>query len=161
MILPPSTTSCRFGMLPSMERGSQCHPRPERISPFRMRVISSGDSGSPGCDRNRGFVPQPAQSGLAVNGIASTPFNVAVGGTDFNDFFNPQTYWNSSNDPTTQVSAKGYIPETTWNDSCTNGIFGDPRIGGSTNPETNCNDSRLVDFVFTIAAGGGASNCTT
>jgi len=123
--------------------------------------ISSGDSGSPGCDRNRGFVPQPAQSGLAVNGIASTPFNVAVGGTDFNDFFNPQTYWNSSNDPTTQVSAKGYIPETTWNDSCTNGIFGDPRIGGSTNPETNCNDSRLVDFVFTIGAGGGASNCTT
>jgi Pro-kumamolisin, activation domain/Bacterial Ig-like domain (group 3) len=121
--------------------------------------VSSGDSGSAGCDFNQGFVPQPAQYGLAVSGIASTPFNVAVGGTDFNDFNNPQNYWNATNDPTTQASAKGYIPETTWNDSCTNGIFA--TLGLSTNAETNCNDSRLLGFVFTIGGGGGASNCTT
>src|SRR5579859_1837768 len=48
--------------------------------------ISSGDSGAATCDRYHGSIPQPAQGGLAVNGIASTPFNVAVGGTDFNDF---------------------------------------------------------------------------
>ncbi len=120
-------------------------------------MISSGDNGSAGCDFNNGTVPQPAQSGLAVNGIASTPFNVAVGGTDFNDFSNPLAYWGAVNDPTTQASALGYIPETTWNDSCTNTIFG--TLGYSTNAETNCNDSRLLGFVDTIAGSGGASNC--
>ena len=35
-----------------------------------------------------------AQYGLAVTGIASTPFNVAVGGTDFNDVSNWSQYWN-------------------------------------------------------------------
>jgi hypothetical protein len=123
-------------------------------------LVSSGDNGSAACDFNLGQTPQPAKNGLQVNGIASTPYNVAVGGTDFNDFFNPATYWNASNDPTTQQSAKGYIPETTWNDSCTNAIFGDPRIGFSTNAETNCNNSQLASFVFTIGGSGGQSNCT-
>jgi hypothetical protein len=124
--------------------------------------VASGDNGAAGCDFNQGSVPQPANNGLQVSGIASTPYNVAVGGTDFNDFFTETTYWNiTTNDPTTQQSAKSYIPETTWNDSCTNAIFGDPRIGFSTNAETNCNDSRLTGFVFTIGASGGKSNCTT
>src|SRR5207244_12903743 len=110
--------------------------------------VSSGDNGSAGCDFSGA-----AQFGLAVNGIASTPFNVAVGGTDFNDFSNAQTYWNTFNDPTTQASAKGYIPETTWNDSCTNAIFA--TVGFSTNAETNCNDPQLAFFVFPIGGCGG------
>ena len=120
-------------------------------------MVSTGDNGAAGCDFNSGSTPQPAQFGLEVNGIASTPFNVAVGGTDFNDFSNPQTYWNPINDPTTQQSAIGYIPETTWNDSCTNGIFAS--LGFSTNAETNCNNSQLSFFVDTIGGSGGASNC--
>ncbi len=120
-------------------------------------MTSTGDNGAAGCDSGD-TLPQPAQYGLAVSGIASTPFNVAVGGTDFNDFSNPQTYWNATNDPTTQSSAKSYIPEITWNDSCTNNLFG--TIGYSTNAETNCNDSRLSNFVFTDGASGGKSNCT-
>jgi hypothetical protein len=119
--------------------------------------ISSGDSGSATCDRYRGSYPQPAQYGLAVNGIASTPFNVAVGGTDFNDFSNPLTYWSTTDDPTTQASAKGYIPETTWNDSCTNAVWS--TVGYTNNAETNCNDSRLTQAVTTVGGGGGASNC--
>jgi len=123
--------------------------------------VASGDNGAAGCDFFVGQTPQPAQSGLQVSGFASTPYNIAVGGTDFNDFFNATTYWNTTNDPTTQQSAKGYIPETTWNDSCTNAIFGDPRIGFSTNAETNCNNSRLSGFVFTMGGSGGKSSCTT
>src|SRR6185312_3330744 len=46
--------------------------------------LSTGDSGAAGCDNNLGTVPQPALGGLAVSGLASTPYNVAVGGTDFN-----------------------------------------------------------------------------
>jgi hypothetical protein len=94
-----------------------------------------------------------------VSGIASTPYNVAVGGTDFQDAFNPTTYWNTANDPTTQESALGYIPESTWNSTCTNALFS--QVGFSTNAETNCNNSQLLGFVTTIGGSGGASNCTT
>ncbi len=77
--------------------------------------VSSGDQGSAGCDFFQGNAPQAAANGLAVSGIASTPFNVAVGGTDFNDLLNPEGYWRLTND-VNQASAIGYIPETTWND---------------------------------------------
>src|SRR5260370_30235264 len=47
-------------------------------------VVSSGDGGSAGCDD---FNSQTtATKGLAVSGLAGTPFNVSVGGTDFNQF---------------------------------------------------------------------------
>src|SRR6185437_8706681 len=129
----------------------------EGISVF----VSSGDQDSAGCDFFQGTTPQPATHGLEVSGIASTPYNVAVGGTDFNDFFTELTYWNTTNNPTTQQSAKSYIPETTWNDTCTNAIFGNPQIGFSTNAETNCNNSQLAGFVNTFGGSGGMSHCTT
>lgn len=119
--------------------------------------VSSGDEGSASCDRFQGSVPQPAVDGLAVSGIASTPFNVAVGGTDFQDVFNPQTYWTVSNNAN-QASALGYIPETTWNDSCTNALFADIQ-GGSTNAESNCNNSTFASAVIASGGSGGASNC--
>ena len=82
---------------------------------------------------------RPATGGLQVSGLASTPFNVAVGGTDFNDggtLANPTgtqgLYFSNTNNPTTLASALSYIPETTWNQSCTNAFFG-------SNAETNCN----------------------
>jgi subtilase family serine protease len=80
-------------------------------------VISAGDNGSAGCDSGT----SPASGGIAVSGIASTPFNVAMGGTDFDDANNQTTFWNAANTSTTPpvpTSAKGYIPETTWNSSC-------------------------------------------
>jgi subtilase family serine protease len=129
----------------------------EGISVF----VSAGDEGSAACDYFQGSTPQAAKNGLQVSGIASTPYNVAVGGTDFNDFFNPLTYWNTANNSTTQQSAKGNIPETTWNDSCTNAIFGNPQIGFSTNAETNCNNYQLSGVVDTIGGSGGKSGCTT
>jgi subtilase family serine protease len=118
-------------------------------------ILASGDSGSAGCDFGSG----PAQFGLAVSGFASTPFNVAVGGTDFNDFQNPQQYWNSSNTSPTQESAKGYIPETTWNDSCSNSILLGA-LGWGTNAENNCNNSQLAGGLLTIGGSGGVSACT-
>jgi Pro-kumamolisin, activation domain/Bacterial Ig-like domain (group 3) len=122
--------------------------------------ISAGDNGAAGCDNFDAQSPAPAQFGLQVSGYASTPYNVAVGGTDFNDFSDPGTYWNLTNNSTTQASAKSYIPETTWNSSCTNALFG--TVGYSTNAETNCNDSRLTPyFDVPLGGSGGVSNCTT
>jgi len=79
-------------------------------------ILSAGDGGSAGCDNFN--TQQTAKKGLAVSGFASTPFNVAVGGTDFDQVNNWSHYWNSTNDPVTFASAKGYIPEIPWNDSC-------------------------------------------
>jgi hypothetical protein len=122
--------------------------------------ISAGDNGAAGCDNFDASSPSPAQYGLEVSGYASTPYNVAVGGTDFNEFTNPELYWSVNNNPTTQASALGYIPETTWNSSCTNAVFG--TFGFSTNAETNCNNPQLTPYyVVPVGGSGGASNCTT
>ena len=77
--------------------------------------VSAGDAGGAGCDAPAGGVYSSGV--LAVNGIASTPYNVAVGGTQFNDTNNPSKYWSATNDPTTGESALGYIPEMAWNES--------------------------------------------
>lgn len=84
--------------------------------------VAAGDSGSAGCDApystsgSGANTTKPAMYGFGINGLASTVYNVAVGGTEFNDTASPSTYWNSSNDSHV-ASAKGYIPEITWNES--------------------------------------------
>ncbi len=123
-------------------------------------MVSSGDSGSAGCDSQDNHPPAPAEYGLRVNGFSSTPYNVSVGGTDFNDLSNPTTYWSTTNNPTTQLSAKSYIPEVPWNDSCTSQalVF----YGYSSNALQNCNDQQLLNLnVFTVGGAGGKSACTT
>ena len=54
--------------------------------------VSSGDSGSAVLQPRAG----PGNLGLSVSGFASTPYNVAVGGTDFNDLNNFSPFWNLS-----------------------------------------------------------------
>jgi hypothetical protein len=119
--------------------------------------VATGDSGSAVCDRDSSIATQ----GLSVNGISSTPYDVAVGGTDFNDLQNPSAYWNSTNNPVTQASAVSYIPETAWNDSCTNSEFF--QFTGNTNEESDCNNSSSSfwpTFLAPVGGSGGASNCT-
>ncbi len=80
-------------------------------------VVAAGDAGSAECDE---FTNIPyATQGPWVSAEASTPYNIAAGGTDFSDAFsgNSSNYWSATNNPTFQ-SAKSYIPETTWNESC-------------------------------------------
>ncbi len=129
-------------------------------------LVSSGDSGSAGCDPHGAPPPSPAQFGLMVSGFESTPYNVSVGGTDFNDLTNPALFWSTTNSPPPSnpslppsLSALSYIPETTWNASCTNGVLG--TLGYSTNPETNCNNSQFEGLLWTLGGSGGKSACTT
>jgi len=88
----------------------------EGISVF----VSAGDAGAAECDIRDAV----ATHGIAANGMASTPYNVAVGGTDFMDAYNSASsgpplaaYWNSTN-AANFGSALSYIPEIPWNDSC-------------------------------------------
>jgi hypothetical protein len=76
-------------------------------------VVASGNSGPSACDPPDRATAQ----GLGVSGLCSTPYNVCVGGTQFDDTSNPDKYWSPSNDPTTKASALSYIPEKGWNES--------------------------------------------
>jgi hypothetical protein len=130
-------------------------------------IISSGDNGSAGCDVQQVDNSTPtgaAQLGLAVNGVASTVANVAVGGTDFNDLTNPLQYWTVGDNPVTAASAESYIPEATWNDACTNAVFINEFNGQFGNDaQTVCNNTTIVSAGFDLPVGGsgGKSACTT
>jgi hypothetical protein len=102
-------------------------------------LVATGDNGATGCDDPNGGVA--ATQGFAVSGTASTPYNVAVGGTEFNEGSTPATYWNATNNATF-TSAVGYIPEAVWNESC------DP---GQIASATNC----AFGSSFSLLAGGG------
>ena len=72
-------------------------------------LVASGDSGAAGCNGGADTVG----SGAAVSGLASTPSNVAVGGTQFSE--GNGSYWKAAN--AGYASALGYIPEVAWNES--------------------------------------------
>ena len=111
--------------------------------------VSAGDGGPAGCDNfNR---ESYAEQGIQANGYASTPFNTATGGTDFLDTAANQnsTYWSTTNSKT-GASAKSYVPEMTWNDSCASSVL--DRYYGFSNPADLCNLGYFLDIV----AGSGA-----
>jgi subtilase family serine protease len=119
--------------------------------------VSAGDAGADTTDQ---FAPA-ALSGLNVSGLATTAFNVAVGGTDFEDAFLSEnsTYWNATNGPFFE-SAKSYIPEIPWNDSCA-GQLASTYLGFTTPYGTNgfCNSALGENFLVVAAGSGGASSC--
>ena len=92
-------------------------------------TVSTGDSGSAGCDADTVGFGAAGSAGLAVNGLASTPWNVAVGGTDFDVLFTTslstlEQYIQVPSTTATMIgsspyfaTALGYIPEEPWNDS--------------------------------------------
>jgi hypothetical protein len=106
--------------------------------------VSSGDSGSAGCDL--AGVGGPAQNGANISGLASTPYNVAVGGTQFNENGLDGMYW-LANNRSDQSSATGYIPEAVWNESC--------------DPTVDPNNCFGTGSYILAASGGGPSNCST
>lgn len=113
--------------------------------------VAAGDGGPAGCeDFNTAAY---AQSGIAANALASTPFDVATGGTDFLDTFKNQNskYWSSSN-TATHKSVKSYVPEMPWDTSCANSIL--DQFYGVNSRIQFCNDAPFVDIV---AASGAPS----
>lgn len=117
--------------------------------------VAAGDSGAAGCDDPDTEVA--AQYGISVSGYASTPYNLAAGGTDFSDYYSGTTanYWSATNSAT-YGSALSYVPEMPWNDSCAGGVlnsyYGYPPYGA----DSLCN---LGYFDNIIAGGGGPSGC--
>ncbi len=124
-------------------------------------VVSSGDNGAAACDGSSDTETAVSQ-GLAVSGFASTPYNVAVGGTDFFTLSNNfSTYVSAAGTGSAYLgSALGYIPENPWNDSISNNPPG--------NLSTNLLETYTLDdgTTTTLPYGGGggpstAGLCTT
>jgi hypothetical protein len=125
--------------------------------------VSSGDGGADTCDDHD--TAKSSTSGISASGYASTPYNVAVGGTDFSDAYSNviATYWNSSNSPS-NGSAKSYIPEIPWNNSCGSELYAS-HYGFATTygPGGLCNSGTASsNDLLNIGAGSGApSSCAT
>jgi hypothetical protein len=116
-------------------------------------IVGAGGGGAAECDAgaNGAQPPNTATHGLAVNGYASTPFDTAVGASDF--FYGPTgtvnlndpnnifyTYWSLTNGGAAGfTSAKMYIPEQPSNFS---------------NQATN---QQTFTPTFVLASGGGVS----
>ncbi len=122
--------------------------------------VAAGDDAAAGCGRGE----EDASYGIGVSGWASSPFNVAVGGTDFGDTYagTNSTYWNATNS-TTYESAKSYIPEIPWNDSCGSLLLAEFEGFSQTyGPSGFCNSSAGdTNFLNTIGGSGGPSGCAT
>ncbi len=123
----------------------------EGISVF----VSSGDSGS---SYNRNEI---AQDGLAVNGLSTNPYNTTVGGTDFLDAYQNKIglYWRASN-VARYSSAKSYIPEIPWDNSCAGAII--TSYGGYATSIDSCNDpNNPFNFQDGVGGTGGESTVYT
>jgi len=120
--------------------------------------VASGDGGAASCDTDQAA----AKYGISVNGFASTQYNVAVGGTDFGDSYagtNAQ-YWKATNN-SIYGSAKSYIPEIPWNDSCASMMIAN--VEGYNVPYGKngfCNSAMGKKYFLTTGSGsGGPSAC--
>ncbi len=126
-------------------------------------VVSSGDSG-PDAESQGSNI---ARHGLNVNVLGSTAYNISAGGTDFQDQFNQtidggtsygvSAFWNPANGPG-QLSAKGYVPETTWNSTCASSLLNAAKEGGSASPLALCDDAaQRTAYLEPMAGSGGHS----
>jgi uncharacterized repeat protein (TIGR01451 family) len=119
--------------------------------------VSSGDSAAAGIDRGESV----AIHGISVSSFASTVYNVAVGGTDFGDYSAGTTgnFWNTTNG-TYYNSAKSYVPEIPWNDSCGSQILANYYGFATAYSATGICNGRY-NWLDTDGGSGGPSGCAT
>jgi subtilase family serine protease len=123
--------------------------------------VATGDAGASDCYAFQSPYP-PTSYGIGVSGWASTPYNVAVGGTDFADKYlgKASTYWGANG--AGFGNAKSYIPEQGWNDTCAGTLYAKQR-GYSTSYGKNgfCNVKAGQAYQEPGGGEGGPSSCAT
>jgi subtilase family serine protease len=164
---PPAVISMSYG---ECEAGSTQAGNAAFYSAFQSAAaagvsvfVSSGDELSTSCSNGYNY----GYFGIGVTGWGSTPYNVSVGGTDFEDTYNAKeagipvsTYWNSNNS-TIDGNAKSYIPEIPWNDSCASWLISNYNgISNTYGTSGFCNSTTGEADYLTISGGsGGPSGC--
>jgi subtilase family serine protease len=121
--------------------------------------VAAGDEDAASCDDLSSVT-----DGIGVSAYASTPYNVAVGGTDFSDTYSGtnSTYWSFSN-TSTYGSANSYIPEIPWNDSCASQLIAMHYGYATTYGRSGfCNSvTGEANFLNNAGGSGGPSGCAT
>ena len=126
--------------------------------------VSSGDEDAASSDGEGA----EAKDGITISGWMSSPYDVSVGGLDFADTYLGEnaTYWNATNN-VFYGSAKSYIMEQPWNDSCAGQLlsnFVGLPITYGTGSFCNLQNGAIAseDGVLIAAGGsGGPSACAT
>jgi subtilase family serine protease len=111
-------------------------------------IVSTGDSLSTAGDNVNAFF---ASHGLQVNGFATTPYGVAVGGTQWDDRL---TLPSTSPSSGAQSGISRYIGEIVWNYSCASGLYDQSSLAAVI---VNCNDPNKQSSP--VGSGGGVSSC--
>jgi subtilase family serine protease len=123
--------------------------------------VSSGDEGAASSDADLAA----ATHGIAVSGWTSTPYNVSVGGTDYGDTFlgETSTYFTATDGPN-YLTAKSYVPEIPWNDSCASQLlYLSAGFSSPVGPAGYCNSAAASEAgeITTASGSGGPSGCAT
>jgi subtilase family serine protease len=122
-------------------------------------TVATGDDSVAACFTSTAVQGDLSTSGFAVNGIASTPYDLAVGGTDFDP--TQSQAWAATNAPGTLANAEGHIPEMVWNDSCANPLIA--QFLGFSSTATFCNTTtqggQPNPYLEVFGAGSGLSSC--
>jgi beta-lactam-binding protein with PASTA domain len=116
--------------------------------------VAAGDELAAGCTYQ-----SAGTYGIGVSGFASTPYNVAVGGTDFGDTYlnNSTAYWSGTNS-SIYGSALSYVPEIPWNGSCASVLIA-TAAGFSTTYGSNGYCSSGQGEMENVGGSGGPSGC--
>ncbi len=119
--------------------------------------VSSGDEDAGECDDG------VLTHGIGVNALASSPYVVAVGGTDFSDTYSGtnSTYWTGTSPP--YGTAKSYIPEIPWNDSCASVLIATIVSGSGVTFGSDgfCNSPAGASYLNNAGGSGGPSGCAS
>ena len=118
-------------------------------------IMIAGDNAAAGCD-DFDEVPNWATTGIAANAFASTPYDIVLGGTDFLDTIEGtnSTYWSKTNSSTGK-SAKSYVPEIPWDQSCASSILFS--YFGYTSGTSFCNSTTGSNFINILGGSGAPS----
>ena len=144
-------------------------------------AVSTGDAGADqvgvtstaGCmnGSDQGKQGDVASTGLAVNALASTPYTLSVGGTDFDPNLEGTAgglYWSTTNTGPVLHSTAAHVPEMVWNSSCGNLEW--TTYFGAASPLAFCNTANINTmgfgtianpFIDIVGGGGGVSSCTS
>jgi hypothetical protein len=138
--------------------------------------VSAGDELASSCGNEFAGYPEYSDASVSVTGWGETPYNVSVGGTDYEDVYNAKEvagapavtgYWNAANNAS-YASAKSYIPEIPWNNSCASALIANYVRGSyntyGTSATGMCNTSPYSTTASyfedsMIGGSGGPSNC--
>lgn len=160
---PPSIISFSYATCESSLNSAQ---RQDIDNMFRLAAVegvsvfvASGDrgAGQTACDT---VVDYWLTEGIQVNAFATSPYVVAVGGTDFSDKYDGSTkqYWDTVTPPSADNfyrSALSYIPEMAWNESCASSLVYSFYGNGFSSPAAFCNSGFNVGIAY--GGSGGKS----